>query len=110
MPDSLSDRVTKPKKKLERLLVLVSLLSTYYFLFIYQDVLGLEIPLLSLKSLVALPAISVVVIPLIRYVVVLPDPLQRSPSRNPTVRFFQEQFPSRYLLERCCPTQKPNPG
>jgi len=101
MSSSLLTKATKPKRKLERLLVLIAFLSVYYYAFIYQDALGLAIPFLSLTSLLAIPVIGTVVIPLIKYTIIRPDPLQRSSRSNQSIRFFQAQFPSRYLLERC---------
>ena len=42
-----------------------------------------------------------IVIPLIKYLIIRPDPLQRSPSKRREIRFFQHEFPSRYILQRC---------
>ena len=49
----------------------------------------------------ALDLIATVIIPLIRYLIIRPDPLQRSPSKTKHIAFFQNEFPSAYILERC---------
>jgi len=90
-----------PRLKMTILLDIAALASGYYFFYIYQDIFGLNVPLLSLKSLLAIPLISTLIIPLIHYTIILPDPLQRSPSKNKMVRFFQNELPSLYLLNRC---------
>lgn len=90
-----------PRQRLELLLNIVALLAGYYYFYIYQDVFNINVPLLSLKSLLAMPLIATVIIPLIRYLIIRPDPLQRSPSKTKHIAFFQNEFPSAYILERC---------
>jgi hypothetical protein len=48
-----------------------------------------------------MPIIVSVIFPLIHYIIVKADPLQRSPSQGKTIKFFQNEFPSKYILERC---------
>lgn len=88
-----------PRLKLTILLDIAILAAGYYFFYIYQDIFGLNVPKLNLKSLLAIPLIYILILPLIHYI--LPDRLQRSSSKNKMVRFFQNEFPSLYLLNRC---------
>jgi len=90
-----------PRSRMTILLDIAALASGYYFFYIYQDIFGLNIPKLNLKSLLTIPLIYILILPLIHYIIILPDPLQRSPSKNKMVRFFQNEFPSLFLLNRC---------
>ena len=90
-----------PRKRMTTLLDIAALAAGYYFFFIYQDIFRLNIPLISLKSLLAIPLIPMLILPLIHYLIIKPDPLQRSPSNNKKIRFYQNEFPSLYILNRC---------
>lgn len=92
---------TEPKERLELLLILCALAIGYFYIYIYQDILHIEVRLVDLQTLIQVPIISIIVIPLTKYLLVKPDPLQRSPSKRRAIRFFQNEFPSRYILERC---------
>jgi hypothetical protein len=96
-----SEKARDPKATLTLLLDVVALLASYYFVYIYQNMLGLNIPFVSYETLIAMPIIAAVVIPLIHYLLVRSDPLQRSPRKGKSIRFFQSEFPSNYLLRRC---------
>lgn len=93
--------VKEPKTRLEVLLQLSALLAGYLYIYVYQDILRIEIEFVNFQTLLGIPVIAGVVIPLVKYVLVKPDPLQRSPSRRREIRFFQKEFPSKYILERC---------
>lgn len=90
-----------PRKKLDRLLVLSTLVIAYFHLYVYQNMYNLEFELIELGILIKMPVMVLVIIPLIHYVVAKPDPLQRSPSQKKAIRFFQNEFPSKYILDRC---------
>ncbi len=90
-----------PRKKLERLFILTLIFISYSFLYIYQELLNLEIKYVTFEVLVRIPVITMIIIPCVRLVIVKADPLQRSPSRIKAIRFFQKELPSRYLLMRC---------
>jgi len=96
-----SNAIEEPKRRLEWLLILCALVIGYFYIYVYQNILHIEVEFINLQTLIQIPAISVIVIPLIRYLLVKPDPLQRSPSKRQAIRFFQNEFPSKYILERC---------
>lgn len=93
--------IEEPKKKLETLLVLSAFVIGYFYIYIYQNMLHIEVKLIDLQTLIQMPIIALVILPLIHYLIIKPDPLQRSPSQRKSIRFFQNEFPSKYLLERC---------
>ena len=90
-----------PKARLELLLGFSSLVAGYLYVWVYQNLLGFQVKFVDFYSLLRIPVISAVVFPLIYYLYVKPDPLQRSSSRSRSVVFFQAQFPSPYIRERC---------
>lgn len=96
-----SKAIEEPKTRLEWLLILCALIIGYFYIYAYQNILHIEVEFISLQTLIQIPIISIIVIPLIRYLFVKPDPLQRSPSKRRANRFFQNEFPSKYILERC---------
>jgi len=63
--------------------------------------LHLKVALIDLQTLIQMPLVAMVIIPLIYYFIIKPDPLQLSPSKRKSIRFFQNEFPSKYILERC---------
>lgn len=93
--------IEEPKKRLETLLVLSAFVIGYFYIYIYQNMLHIEVKLIDLQTLIQMPLMALVIFPLIRYLIIKPDPLQRSPSQRKSIRFFQNEFPSKYLLERC---------
>ena len=93
--------ITEPKERLESLLVLTTLLIGYYFLYVYQNMLHIKVKLISFQTLIQMPIMVLIIIPLIHYLIIKPDCLQRSPCKKKPIRFFQNEFPSKYLLERC---------
>jgi len=99
--DVIANTSKDPRKRLEALLQISGLLVGYFYIFVYQDILNIKVKLMSLEALVEIPIVAVVIIPLIRYILVKPDSLQRSPSKKKAIRFFQKEFPSNYLLNRC---------
>ena len=96
-----NDSIEEPKKKLEKLLVLSAFLIGYFYIYVYQNMLNIKVELFDFQTLIQMPLIALVIIPLIHYLIIKPDPLQRSPSRRKPIRFFQNEFPSKYILERC---------
>jgi len=96
-----SNAIEEPKRRLELLLVLCALIISYLYIYVYQNILHIEVQFVNLQTLISIPVMPAIVIPLIRYLVAKPDPLQRSPSKRRAIRFFQDEFPSKYILERC---------
>lgn len=93
--------VEEPKKKLERLLEFSAFIAGYLYIYVYQNMLHIEVELINFQTLVQMPLVAAVVLPLIHYLIIKPDPLQRSPSQRKSIRFFQNEFPSKYILDRC---------
>ena len=93
--------IKEPKRRLEWLSILCAFIIGYFYIYVYQDILHIEVKLVNLETLIQMPIIFIIVLPLIRYLLVKPDPLQRSPSKRRAIRFFQNEFPSKYILERC---------
>lgn len=91
----------EPKKRIEKLLDLMTLIVAYSFLYIYQNMISVKIELMNFQALTSIAIVPVVILPSIHYLVFSADPLQRSPSSRKPIRFFQNEFPSKYLLERC---------
>jgi hypothetical protein len=97
---NLLKKMQDPKAKLERLLVLVTIIVVYLFLFIYKEIFQIQIKFIDAKTLFEMPIIALVVYPFIYYLL-KSDPLQRSPKKKRIYNFFQSEFPSNYILERC---------
>ncbi|MEE9442441.1 MAG: hypothetical protein V3V99_07215 [candidate division Zixibacteria bacterium] len=95
------DYITNPKNRLELLLVNSFVLIAYFYLFTFQDILGISVPLVSFATLIAIPSLSLVGIPLIKVIYISPDKLQRGVGKKKAIRFFQNEFPSNYLITRC---------
>ena len=93
--------IEEPKQRLERLLIISAVALGYFYIYLYQNMLHIKVDFVDLKTLLQIPVISIIVIPLILYLIVKPDPLQRSPSQKKEIKFFQNEFPSRYILDRC---------
>lgn len=93
--------IREPIRRLERLLILGTTAIGYSFMYIYQNMFRIQVPLISFETLIQMPIIALIIFPFIRYIVIRPDPLQRSPSNKKAIRFFQSEFPSKYILERC---------
>jgi hypothetical protein len=89
------------KRKLEALLGLRAFAAAYFYVWVYQEFLGLHLELIELKTLLRIPIISLVVFPLVYYLYVKPDPLQRAGWRSKPVVFFQSYMPSKYIRDRC---------
>lgn len=93
--------IEEPKRRLEKLIALSAFSVGYFYTYVYQNMLHIEVELIDLKTLIHMPIIALVVFPLIHYLIIKSDPLQRSPSNRKPIRFFQNEFPSKYLLKRC---------
>ena len=93
--------VEDPRNRLTQLLVLSIVVTVYFYVYFYQNIFHIQVPLIGINTLIEMPIMVLVVIPLVKYLIVKPDPLQRSPSQRRPIRFFQNEFPSRYILERC---------
>jgi hypothetical protein len=91
-----------PKRNIEYMLNIALILLVYLYIYVYQGILifQFQVDFIGLNVL-QIPIVSVLVIPLVHYLFIKSDPLQRSPSNLKAIRFFQREFPSRYLLERC---------
>lgn len=90
-----------PKKRLERLLVVSTFIIGYFYLYVYQNMLHIGVKLVSFQTLIQMPLMALVIIPLIHHLIVKQDALQLSHSQRKPIRFFQNEFPSKYILERC---------
>jgi hypothetical protein len=90
-----------PKARLEWLQAAMVVLLAGLTLYVYQDVLGLHFSLKQLGGTLQLPLFAVVILPYLTYVLVRSDPLQRNRPRGGATKFFQDQYPSKYILERC---------
>ena len=90
-----------PRKKLDRLLKFTVFFIGYLFVFVFQNTLHLTVDWVSLQKLLEMTAVTLIILPLIYYIIVKQDPLQRSPSKKKAIVFFQNEFPSKFLLERC---------
>lgn len=94
-------KIRDPRKRVEQLLVLITVAIAYFYLYVYQSILHVDIRLIDLRNLIRIPMVALVIIPAIYLVFVKADPLQRSPSKRKPIRFFQNEFPSNYILLRC---------
>ncbi len=90
-----------PKTGLEVLLLLALVTIGYFYIYVYQNMLHINVKFLDLNELMKIGFIEIVIVPLIYYVIIKSDPLQRSTSEKKSIKFFQNQFPSKYLIERC---------
>lgn len=79
--------ITDPKRKLERLLELSTIFISYIFIFVYQNVFHIQVKLIDFETLIKLPIIALVVMPLVHYLIVKQDALQLSPSKKKAIRF-----------------------
>ncbi len=100
--------IYKYKKNLERVSVIFTFVITYIFMYTYQNMLHIEITPLDLKSYLSMPIVTLVIFPIIFYLYVKNHPLEKSDSENVKnrffrrmIEFFQNEFPSKYILERC---------
>jgi len=104
MPDFLKQiyaLMKTSKAKLECLLGFAAVAAGYFFIWVYQTFFGLRVALVGFDSLLKIPLVALVVLPLVYQLLVHADPLQRSSLPWKSVRFFQAEFPSRYIRERC---------
>lgn len=90
-----------PKEKLERLLGILAIVVGYFYVWTFQEFLKIQVAFIDLSSLLRLPIITIVVFPLVKYGYVKQDWLQYGQPKFKSVRFFQLQFPSLYIRERC---------
>ena len=90
-----------PKARLQRLLTISAIVIGYFFVWTFQDFLKIHVALIDITTLLRLPIISIIVFPLVKYGYVKQDWLQRGRPSLKSVRFFQLQFPSAYIRERC---------
>jgi len=93
--------VKDPRKRIEYLMIITLICIGYFYIYVYQNMIGIDVPFIGLESLIELPIIAIIVIPLVKLIIVKSDPLQRSSSKNKTIRFFQKEFPSNYIFNRC---------
>jgi hypothetical protein len=91
----------EPKARLERLLSVSSIVLGYFYVWTFQEYLKINVKFIDVSTLLRLPIISIIVIPLTLYLYVKPDWLQRGRPHFKSVRFFQAQFPSLYIKQRC---------
>jgi hypothetical protein len=89
------------KARLEILLGLSTFAAAYLYVWVYQDFLGIRVAFVDFSALLRVSIISTVVFPLVHYLYVKPDPLQWANWKFRSVRFYQLQFPSLYIRDRC---------
>ena len=96
------------KARVQYLQALTALFLTVLFLSAHAHVFEVKVPALLSEVWWTARLISLVVVPAITYWLVRPDPLQSGrPGRlAKKTRFFQEQFPSRWLIARCLRCQE----
>jgi hypothetical protein len=92
---------TGPKQKLQRLLNVSAIVVGYFYVWTFQEFLGIKVAFIDVSTLLRLPIIAIVVYPLVKYAYVKQDWLQRGRPNIASVRFFQLQFPSLYIRDRC---------
>lgn len=93
--------VRSDKTRLEVQLGITAFAVAYLYLWAFGSMLGLDLKLVPFDLFLKTPLISLAVFPLVFYGYVKADPLQRSHLGWQTVRFFQAQFPSLYIRDRC---------
>lgn len=91
--------IEEHKKRIERIIILSTLFIGYLYIFIYQEMLNMKFDL-SFQTIIKMPIIGGVIYYFIYYLI-KSDPLQRGSKNIKEIRFFQNEFPSKYLLERC---------
>ena len=91
----------EPKKRIEKHLDLTTLIIAYFFLYVYQTMISIRIEFIDFQTLTSFSIVTAIILPSIHYLIYKADPLQRSTSSRKPIRFFQNEFPSKYLLERC---------
>ena len=96
-----TSRPSSPKEKLERLLTISAIVVGYLYVWTFQENLGIQVAFISVSNLLRVPIIAIVVYPLVRYAYVQQDWLQFGRPKLKSVRFFQAQFPSLYIRDRC---------
>ncbi len=94
---------SKHRPSLITSLLVVTLL--YFYLYFYQDILHIEVKFINIYTLLSMPIIYIVHL-LIHYVFLSSDPLLTGNSKQ--AKFFQEELPSKYLLDRCTVCRKLN--
>lgn len=92
---------TDPKARLERLLNISAIVIGYFYVWTFQEYLRIHVAFIDISTLLRLPIITLVVFPLVKYAYVKQDWLQRGRPNLESVRFFQAQFPSLYIRDRC---------
>lgn len=97
-----------PKKYLEWLITSSLFIVSYFYLYIYQNMLHIKIKFLSIQDIQQPSIITLFILPLILYIIVKSDPLARKPYEKipikyfqKEIKFFQNEFPSKYILARC---------
>ncbi len=90
-----------PRKGIGRLYKIAIVLLGYFYLYSHQNILCIDVQLVSVDTLLQMPIIAAFLLPTIHYVIASADPLQRSPWRLRSIRFFQNELPSKYILNRC---------
>lgn len=90
-----------PKARLQRLLNVSAIIVGYFYLWTFQEFLRIHVAFIDLTTLLRLPIISIIIFPLVKYGYIKQDWLQRGRPNLKSVRFFQLQFPSLYIKERC---------
>jgi hypothetical protein len=90
-----------PKTKLQHLLNISAIIVGYFYVWTFQDFLRIQVAFIDLTTLLRLPIITLIIFPLVKYGYIKQDWLQRGRPKLKSVRFFQLQFPSLYIKERC---------
>jgi hypothetical protein len=87
--------------RLQRLLNVSAIVIGYFYVWTFQELLKISVAFIDISTLLRLPIIAIVVYPLVKYGYVKQDWLQRGRPTLKSVRFFQAQFPSLYIRDRC---------
>jgi hypothetical protein len=90
-----------PKARLQRLLNISAIIVGYFYVWTFQDFLRIHVAFIDLTTLLRLPIITIIVFPLVKSGYIKQDWLQRGRPSLKSVSFFQLQFPSLYIKERC---------
>lgn len=90
-----------PKARLQRLLNVSAIVIGYFYVWTFQEFLRVQVAFIDVSTLLRLPIITLVVFPLVKYAYVKQDWLQRGQPHLKSVLFFQAQFPSLYIRDRC---------
>jgi hypothetical protein len=100
-PSGLLSVIGSDKTRLEVQLGVTAFAAAYLYMWVFEGILGLNLKFVPFDLFLKTPLISLAAFPLVFYGYVKADPLQRSHLKWRSVRFYQSEFPSLYIRERC---------